>query len=431
MSADAQLIADHAAVLDALPRGAVAPAARHAALAAVTARGLPGARDENWRYANLRPLARLRFTPRLALEPAAVERAAALLPAPLAGHERYVFVDGLFAASLSAPPGDAAGVAVGVGNGLDLRGDPATGDLRFASLTAAFAPEALTVNAGMRSTRQLEVIFVAGAPGETSTSYPALAVRVADHGQLRLIERHIGPDGQTTFANAAIEIHVGAGARLHHVRLQQAGDAAIHFETLRATLEADADYQLDTVALGALSARTTVLARLAGRGARIAYSRSVAIDNSQVNDAYVTIEHAAPATVTGQDYRGIAAGRARVAFNGRVVMRPNAAGSASRQSLRSLLAGPGTESDVRPQLEIYTDDVKATHGATAGKLDEQMLFYLLSRGIEPRTARSLLKWAFLTELVARVAEPGLRAQIERAFAARFTGDDANVARELL
>ena len=135
--------------------------------------------------------------------------------------------------------------------------------------------------------------------------------------------------------------------------------------------------------------------------------------------------------MTAQDYRGIAAGRSRVAFNGHVIMRANAAGSASSQSLRSLLAGPGTEADVRPQLEIYTDDVKASHGATAGKIDEQMLFYLLSRGIERRTAKSLLKWAFLTELVARIPIADLRAQVERAFAQRFTGEDAAVAQELV
>lgn len=430
MNADARLAADHAAVLDALPADEVAPGERRAALAAVTERGLPAPREENWRYTNLRPLASLRFAPRLALDAAALERAAALLPAPIPGFERVVLVDGLYAASLSTPPGESAGVALAVRRGLGLRADPATGDLRLASLAAAFAPEALAIEAGADATRQLEVICVATAPGETTASYPALTIDVAARGRLKLIERQLGVDEPATFANAAIEVRLGAAAQLHHVRLQQAGRQAVHFETLRATLEADADYQLDTIALGALSARTTVHARLAGRGARIAYGRSVAIDDTQVNDACVTIEHAAPATVTEQDYRGIAAGRARVGFNGRVVMRDNAAGSASRQSLRSLLAGPGTEADVRPQLEIYTDDVKATHGATAGKLDEQMLFYLLSRGIEPRTAKSLLKWAHLTELVARVASPELRAQVERAFAARFTGDDAEVAREL-
>lgn len=431
MSAIEQLALDHAAVLNALPADAVPHATRRATLAGLSALGLPGGREENWRYANLRPLEQLRFTPRIELDAAALARAAELLPAPLAGFERYVVVDGLFAGSLSAKTGEAKHVEVAVQAGIDAGFASAGGDARFGALASAFAPQAIRIAAGDGAARDIEMVFVATAAGNASASYPALLVSLAANARLRLVERHVGVDDAATFANAALAIEVGAGAQLRHVRVQLAGASAVHIETLRAEVAGSAEYLLDTIALGALSARSTMHARLAGRGARIAYSRSVAIDGTQVNDAAAVIEHAAPATVTAQDYRGIAAGRARVAFNGHVIMQSNAAGSASSQSLRSLLAGPGTEADVRPQLEIYTDDVKASHGATAGKLDEQMLFYLLSRGIELRTARSLLKWAFLTELVARIPIPDLRAQVERAFAQRFTGEDAAVARELV
>jgi Fe-S cluster assembly protein SufD len=431
MSAIEQLTADHAAVLDALPAGAMPHAARRAALATLTAQGLPGGREENWRYANLRPLEQLRFTPRLTLEAAALVRAAELLPAPLPGFDRYVIVDGLFAVALSAASGEVNDVEVALQAGIDAGYASAGGDARFGALASAFAPQAIRVTARTGAARDIEVVFVATAAGSETASYPALLVQLAPNARLRLVERHIGAHDVATFANAALAIEVGAAARLRHVRVQQAGALATHIETLRAEVADSAEYVLDTIALGALAARSTLHVRLAGRGARIAYGRSVAIDGTQVNDAAVVIEHAAPATVTAQDYRGIAAGRSRVAFNGHVIMRANAAGSVSSQSLRSLLAGPGTEADVRPQLEIYTDDVKASHGATAGKIDEQMLFYLLSRGIERGTARSLLKWAFLTELVARIPIADLRAQVERAFAQRFTGEDAAVAQELV
>ncbi|MBV6417131.1 MAG: FeS cluster assembly protein SufD [Steroidobacteraceae bacterium] len=429
MNALARLTADHAAIVDSLPAGVVARDARRAALAGVEKHGLPVNRDENWRYANLRPLESLRFAPPLALTPDAIERARAILPPPLPGFDRYVVVDGLYASALSAAPGLAAGVRVEPG-ALDPAFAADGVDHRFGALAVAFAPEVLSVTADSGAGRDIEVLCVATAPGTAHGAYPALTVRAAPGSRLRLVERHIGIDAEPTFTNGAVDLAIGRDAEVRHVRLQQLGAQATHVETLRATIATGGHYCLDEVALGAASSRTTWHARLAERGARITYARSVAIDDTQVNDTYAAIEHAAPDTGTVEDFRGIAAGRARVAFNGHILMRPGAARSASRQSLKGLLAGPGTEVDVRPQLEIYTDDVKASHGATAGKLDEQMLFYLLSRGIDPRTARSLLKWAFLTELVARIAIPALRGEIERAFARRFTGEDAVVTQEL-
>lgn len=431
MSALARMVADHAAVAERLPAAVASREQRASALGVVTAGGLPGPREENWRYANLRPLDGLAFAPGLAVDDPAIERARSVLPGPLAGFDRFVFVDGLFAAALSAGPDGPAGVTLDTRASLDAGFGQGVADARLGALALAFAPQAATIRASANARRDLEVLFVATRPGTEAASYPVLTVEAGDNAQLRLVERHLGLADGATFSNAALDLRIGAAAQLRHVRVQQLGAAAVHFETLRAEIGADAEYGLDSIALGAQAARTTLHARLAGRGARITYASSVAIDGTQVNDTYARIEHAAPATETGEDYRGIAAGRSRVAFNGHIVMRPGATRAASRQSLRSLLAGPGAEADVRPQLEIYTDDVQASHGATAGKLDDQMLFYLLSRGIEPATAQSLLKWAFLTGLVSGITIPALRAQIERAFAQRFTGGDAAVARELV
>lgn len=140
-------------------------------------------------------------------------------------------------------------------------------------------------------------------------------------------------------------------------------------------------------------------------------------DAQQVQDSFALIEHAAAHARTEQLFRGIAAGRARVAFNGKIVVAKGAAGTDSQQSLRGLLAGADAEIDVRPQLEIYTDDVRCSHGATAGKLDENMLFYLLARGLEREVALRLLKWAFLADAFARIEVPELRRQIEENLAA--------------
>jgi Fe-S cluster assembly protein SufD len=211
--------------------------------------------------------------------------------------------------------------------------------------------------------------------------------------------------------------------------VQQLAARATWIDTLDATVDADGSYQQHLVQLGALAARSTYRVRLAGARAAVRLHALASADQHQTQDAYALTEHAAPHTVSEQLFRGIAAGRARVAYNGAVSVCPGAAGTDSRQSLRGLLAGPDAEIDVRPQLQINTDDVRCAHGATAGKLDDAMLFYLLSRGINPDIAQQLLKWAFLADVAAKIDVPELRKSIERALAGRL--DVAADLQELL
>jgi Fe-S cluster assembly protein SufD len=250
-------------------------------------------------------------------------------------------------------------------------------------------------------------------------SHPRLEVSLDTGARLQLLERHVSEGDAASFVNVATRIRIGTGAGLCHYRIQETAPKAIWLDTLEADVARDGRYELHAAALGAGSARSTALVRLAGQGAAACvYGVSIG-ERHQVLDTFVRVEHAAPHTRTEETFRGIAAGRSRVAFNGAVVVRANARGADSRQSLRGLLAGPEAEIDARPQLEIYTDDVRATHGATAGTLDENMLFYLLSRGIDRATARSLLEWAFLEDVVSKVGVPELRRQIEHAIAARL------------
>jgi len=139
----------------------------------------------------------------------------------------------------------------------------------------------------------------------------------------------------------------------------------------------------------------------------------------QTHDSYAEIEHAGAETVTRELYRGIATDRGKLGFNGMMKVNAAAQGADSEQSLKTLLTGAGAEASVRPQLEIHTDRVRAKHGATTGKLDDQMLFYLLSRGIDRRTAQTLLQWAFIEDAVSRVEVPELRSEIEALIAAQL------------
>ncbi len=407
----ARIAADYAAAFP-----APVDARRRAALAALNAVGLPTTRDENWKYANLRALERLSFVP--APGGMAVPDPAHL-PGRIPGFARYVFVDGRFAPELSAP---VSAVFSSLGPlrqeraGIDAaeRGS----DQRFALLNEVFADDGarLSIPASAGAVRA-EVVFVARAESTAGSSYPRLEIDVKPGAHLELIERHLSAAGAASFVNSAVEVSLGEGAELTHYRLQGLSARSIIFDTLNATLGARACYRLHAVSTGAHSARSTQRLRHAGEHARLIMAVAALGDAQQVQDSFALIEHAAPHARTEQLFRGIAAGRARVAFNGKIVVAKGAAGTDSQQSLRGLLAGADAEIDVRPQLEIYTDDVRCSHGATAGKLDENMLFYLLARGLEREVALRLLKWAFLADAFARIEVPELRRQIEENLAA--------------
>jgi len=244
-------------------------------------------------------------------------------------------------------------------------------------------------------------------------------VHAGRDAHLRLVERHVSAGGADSSINAAFDLALRAGAQIDHCRLQNVSDTAACFDTLTAHVGERANYRLRSVTLGALSARSTVLVKLAGRAARCDLTAACIANGIQTQDVFAEIEHAGADTVTRELYRGIATDRGKLGFNGKMVVRESAPGADTEQSLKTLLTGAGAEASVRPQLEIYTDRVRAVHGATTGKLDEQMLFYLLSRGIDRRTAQTLLQWAFIEDAVSRV-ECSASGATSRSCAAKCT-----------
>jgi Fe-S cluster assembly protein SufD len=405
---------EHAQATRALPSAGAER--RRRAFAALSASGLPGVRDENWRYANLRPLERVRFAP-AAREPGPLLD----LPAPIAEFTRWTFIDGVLAAAPVASPASAAVVTGPAGETLTGAEEPerVAPDLRFALLNAAFASDAASIRvaAGATPTR-IELLFVASAEASAGASYPRIRFEVAPGARLELIERHVSRSAAASFINVAVEGSLGRGAVVEHYRLQQTSAASVWLDTLTAIVGEQATYRLHCAGLGAQSARSTLHARLAGRAAELVLNTVAVADAHHVHDTYAVVAHEAPQARSEQAFRGIAGGRARVACNSKVIVQSGAAGTDSSQSLRGLLAGPEAEIDVRPQLEIYADEVRCSHGATAGKLDESMLFYLLSRGLEPEVAQRLLKWAFLEDVVSRIGVREVRRHIEASLATR-------------
>jgi len=396
----------------------------------VSAPVLPTTRDENWKHAPLRGIERLRWAPPTALTPEALLAAKALLgDDSLQGaiSTRIVLIDGLPCPDACGPVGgDAAGVGPGVAfHATDALAQPGAAtvsiDLAFAGLNRHHRQGELQIRVPDGETLELEVVCIA-----LSCGHPALRIDLGARASLRLFERHLGVIG--SLANLALSVQLGHGARLEHARLLQPADGARHFETLEAVVGADANYRMIQVTSGAAATRSTALVALEGAGADLGWHTAVLGAGTQTHDAYVRVTHDAPAVRTEQGFRGIAADRSRIAFNGHMRVTARAPGAHSAQTLRGLTAGASAEIDLRPQLEIDIDDVRASHGATIGKLDADMLFYLLSRGLDPATADSLLKWAFIADVIARLSDPAWRSRFEDALAPLLPG--AHAARSL-
>src|SRR6185437_11515258 len=413
-----------------VPRSARRQAARELARL-----GWPQGRDEQWRYANLRALERVgSFVPaRRGAGPGtaaagAVPAALATLPAAPAGFERLVFIDGLRAVSgapqeaATPPPARVAQPARVPQPAASAEGPadlPAAwpAEQRLGLLGDMFAQDAAVLRIAGQAA--VEVVYLTTGNASGAAVYPRLHIELAAGASLTLIERHLGDAPEPVLVSATVNVALARDARLTHYRLQQCGPRVLFDESLQATLQERASYIVRQIGIGALAARTSARVRLAGSAAALGWQALAVGQGEQVHDTSLWVEHAAPGTRTEEIFRGIADARSRVAFSGHIHMQAGAPGVQARQSLRGLIEGAQAEIDLRPRLQIDVDEVSAQHGATTGRLDENLLFYLLSRGLEPRQARALLKWAFLGDVLRSIEVPELRAQAEHAAAGQL------------
>ncbi|HTQ35550.1 MAG TPA: SufD family Fe-S cluster assembly protein [Steroidobacteraceae bacterium] len=387
---------------------------RSAALNKALAAGLPQLRDDLWRYADLRFLASAALAPVPAQPGALAAAIQPLLPPRLTGYTRLVFGDGRLLETLSdsCPALDAAATPL-----VPER----TRHERFGWLNDAFATGVARLEAA--GTLQLEVIFAATHGASRQAVYPRLELNLAAHADVVLVERHVGSTGAQGLVNAAVQLHCGPASRLRHLRWQALGEDAQLLDTVQLALDRDAHCQLTQLQLGARTARTSLRASLYGTGASLTLHGVAIAGGRRTLDQSLLVDHLAPHAQSSQVFRAVARDAARLACRSRVEAGRTARGSLALQSLKGLLAGGG-EIDLRPQLEILTDEVRASHGATTGALDENMRFYLAARGLDPDTARALLEWAFLEDALRGLDPPGLRAAAERAVAAALGSDVA-------
>jgi Fe-S cluster assembly protein SufD len=399
---------------------------RRSALSRFEALGLPTARHEDWRFTSL---AALYEVPLVRAADGDLERARALVAQGSAPEgPRLVFVNGRLANALSTrgrlPQG---AILSSLAEALRETPDkvrPHLGRLALpedqafvAANTALFEDGAFVyLPRGVAIDPPLALVFVSDGTGHAAV-HPRTLV-VAEEGAKATIEEVFlgGGEGLT---NAVTELSLAPGAFVEHVRLQAESQAAFHVASVHAEQGAQASLATHAFTLGARLSRSEIRTRLCGEGARVAANGLYMADGTRVSDHFSWVEHAAPGCATTESYKGILDGAARGVFSGRIRVLPGAQKTVAHQSSSSLLLSEDAIADAKPQLEIFADDVKCGHGGTVGQLDEAALFYLRSRGVPEADARSLLIWAFASEMVGFVRAPALRARAKNLVAARL------------
>jgi Fe-S cluster assembly protein SufD len=395
---------------------------RQAALARFAHLGFPTTKQEGWRATPVAPVVETAFAPAapVDLDPPALGRlGVATWPGP-----RLVVVNGRFAPRLSRLTGLAAGVTVGslaealartpaaVEPHLARHADWQTHPFR--ALNTAFLADGAFVHVprGVALEFPIQLVFVSTAPGEPTVSHPRALVLVDPGAQATVVEGYLGLGEGRYFTNAVTEIVLGEGAVLDHYVVTREADAAVHFAGRQVRQARSSALTTTSLSLGGLLVRNDLGVTLAEEGAECTLYGLYLADGRDLIDNHTTIDHASPHCASTELYKGVVGGRARAVFNGRIVVRPDAQKTDARQTNKNLLLSNDAVVDTRPELEIFANDVKCTHGATLGQLEADALFYLQARGVPEATARGILMHAFAADVIERVRVPELRALLD-------------------
>jgi len=390
--------------------------------------GLPTTRDETWRYTNLRSLAAQSFVDaprkiRGEIEPNAslslldkTDRAASLLM--VNGYPTMPVVDGLISGMEIYSLREVA------------RLDPNTllrfleplsdaDQRRWALLNTALFVDGLYLKITSRVSMPLVILHVATGDGADNIAYPRIIIEATPGSSATIIEHHVAQGDHTPLCNSNTHIALRHDAQLEHYRVFATGADATHLDSLDIRQDKDSHCKQFTIVLGGGLVRTALEAHLDKPGASLdSHSLLVGHEDRHV-DCVNIVTHGAPDTRSDQTARAIASDSSRVIFNSKVIVDAGAVHAESKQSCRGLLLSPTAEIDTRPQLEIHADEVKCAHGATTGRLDPDMLFYMLSRGLDRATAQSLLVYAFLADVLTGMSVTSARQAIEDALIAQL------------
>ncbi len=404
---------------------------RAEALERANALTVPTTRDEDWRFTDLSPLYSTALRP--SARPAEVA-ASTIDPwlIPEAG-SRLVFVDGAFAPKLSALPSEKGVLVAPLAVALSRYGERIRAQLGrvvgygedpFSVVNTAWLRDgaAVLIDSDRDTARPIHLLFVSATPG--AVIYPRTLLVGGRGSRCSVIEDFRSLHQEAGLTNAVTEVAVGENASVRHIRLQRESASAFHIATCGVRVARDGRYSSVSVALGARISRFNLEVTQAGEGTSCEIDGLALISGRQLADTHSFLDHAQPHGRSRQLHKCIAGGAAHAVFNGKVLVRPGAQRTDSGQESRNLLLTERAHVDTKPQLEIFADDVRCSHGATVGQLDAEQIFYLMSRGLSESTARDLLTFAFSAEIVKRIELASIVKSLEDAVVHRTQSKEA-------
>jgi Fe-S cluster assembly protein SufD len=410
--------------------------------------GFPTTKNEDWHFTSVAPIAEQAFSAAMVSNASvSSEGSTAGMVAPQdlkrfnfdqSDWSTFIFVNGEFSEDLSSYAGLGAGVrvsnlskAIKSGTGRPERhlGKIAEFDKHaFTALNTAFIRDGafVEVQADAVVEKPIHLVFISEGEGQ-AVSHPRNLIVAARNSRATIVESYVSVRDSSYFTNAVTEISLGEGAHLDHYKIQRESEQAFHVGTVQARQARDSQFHSFSFAVGGTLARTNVYTSLDGDGATCTLNGLYLADGVQHIDNQTSIEHIAPNCPSHEIYKGVLDGRSHGVFNGKVYVHPEAQKTDGKQSNNNLLLSPTARVDTKPQLEIFADDVKCTHGATVGRLDDVAMFYLNSRGIGPDTARMLLTYAFAADVLETIELEPLKKGLERLVLARFADNDDQIS----
>ena len=398
---------------------------RRQALADYKRLGLPSLRDEDWRYTSVKQLAKVGFRPTPLGDPTELAGDAALPVLADVEGARLVFVDGVFAPSLSRVDSLPAGVRVlplersldAVSGVREALGTIVPGERTFVALNTAFLRDGalIQVAEGTKVEHPIYLLFISSSAEEPRAAYPRNLIILEEGAEATVIEDYTtsGAGSGLHFTNVVTEVALARGAALDHYKVQRESEEAFHISSLAARQAGSSNFSSHCICTGGGLVRNNVDVTLEGDDAECTLNGLTAIGGKQHVDNQTRIVHSSPNARSWEMYKQVLDGQASAVFNGKIFVAQDAQKTDAKQSNQSLLLSRDAVINTKPELEIYADDVRCTHGATIGELDEDALFYLRTRGIDQTTATSLLTYAFASEVISGVRVEPMRMALQR------------------
>jgi Fe-S cluster assembly protein SufD len=398
---------------------------RKAGIAQFAEQGFPTINDEDWRFTNVAPITKLPFNPVFSPTPGNIsaKTVAGFTFAQMAAH-RLVFINGHYASDLSSPPSPNGVVISSLGSALNshaavleqhLGHYTREEDNAFAALNSAFFQDGgfVFLPQGKVVEKPIHFLYISTATEAGTTSHPRNLIVAEKGSQATIVETYVGTTDAPYLTNAVTELAVGEGAVLEHCKFQDESLTAFHLAAIHAHLGRNARLVSHSFATGARLSRNNIRTALAGEGVECVLNGLYLTRGEQLADHHMIVEHLQPHCNSHEYYNGILDGRSKGVFHGRILVRQIAQKTDAKQTNKNLLLSEDATVDTKPQLEIYADDVKCTHGATVGQLNEESIFYLRARGIGVETARRMLIHAFAGEIIERIRHRPTREELDQ------------------